>query len=222
MTTRQGRWVGPQPRTEHVELAASGAALGRGDRACARPRAWRRRGKCASLAWHLDGHSRVPLASRLPSAKLATWTDGPSELAAPGRGGGRAGRCSCRGRGARKDLPEESARGWATHRRRAQQRNRQTRARVHWERSGEVAQVLCTPRLALSLPGLMLGRERKSHAAVRHLMKRASRLRRRGPKIALTTTGSWWPRLRRRGGGACLMRNCDKERAAHASFEFEN
>ena len=106
---------------------------------------------------------------------------------------------------------------WATHRRRALQRNRQTRARIHWERSGEFAQVFCTTRLALSLPGLKLGKERKPYAAVRHLMKRASRPRGRGPRVALTATGSWWPRLRRRGG-ACLMRSCDKERAARASL----
>ena len=87
---------------------------------------------------------------------------------------------------------------WATHRRRALQRNRQTRARIHWERSGEFAQVFCTTRLALSLPGLKLGKERKPYAAVRHLMKRASRPRGRGPRVALTATGSWWPRLRRR------------------------
>ena len=42
---------------------------------------------------------------------------GASERAAPGRGGGHAGRCSCRGCGARKVLPEVSARGWETHRR---------------------------------------------------------------------------------------------------------
>ena len=68
--------MGPQPRAEHVALAASGASLCQGDRTCARPRAWRRRGKCASPAWHLDGHSRVPMATRLPSAKLATGTEG--------------------------------------------------------------------------------------------------------------------------------------------------
>ena len=56
---------------------------------------------------------------------------------------------------------------------------------------------------------------------MRHLMKRARRLRRRDPKVAPTTTGNWGPRLRRRGG-ACLMRSRDKERAARASFEFEN
>ena len=52
---------------------------------------------------------------------------------------------------------------------------------------------------------------------MRHLMKRARRLRRRDPKVAPTTTGSWGPRLRRRGG-ACLVRSCDKERAARASL----
>ena len=75
-----------------------------------------------------------------------------------------------------------------------------TTSRVVWE----FAQVLCSTRLA-SLPGLMLGRERKPHAAVRHPMKRVSRLRRRGPEVAPTTTGSWWPRLRRRGGGGGRM-----------------
>ena len=132
-----------------MRLAASGVARGRGDHALARPRAWRRRGKCASPAWHFDGHLWVPMASRLPSAKSAMGTEEPSERAAPERRGGRAGRCSCKGCGARKALPEGSARGWATHRRRAQQRNRQTRARIPWERGGEFTQVLTT-RLALS------------------------------------------------------------------------
>jgi|TARA_B110000261_G_scaffold147781_1_gene173045 hypothetical protein len=68
---------------------------------------------------------------------------------------------------------------------------------------------------------LVLGREGKPHAAVRHLTRRAGRRERRNPKVALTTTGSWWPRLRRRRG-ACLKITCDKERATRASVEFEN
>ena len=43
-------------------------------------------------------------------------------------------------------------------------------SRVVWE----FAHVL-NDSIALSLPGLVLGRERKPHAAVRHLMKRATR-----------------------------------------------
>ena len=67
--------------------------------------------------------------------------------------------------------------------------------------SGVVSLRKCYARLdSHSLPGLKLGKERKPYAAVRHLMKGASRPRGRGPRVALTATGSWWPRLRRRGG----------------------
>ena len=93
-----------------MRLAASGVARGRGDHALARPRAWRRRGKCASPAWNFDGHPRVPVASRLPSAKSAMEMEESSERAAPERRGGCGGRCSCKGC-VTMALPKGSARG---------------------------------------------------------------------------------------------------------------
>ena len=75
---------------------------------------------------------------------------------------------------------------------------------------------MCYARLFCTLSQVGWGGEREPHAAVRHLARRASCPKSRGQKAALTTTGSWWPRLCR-GWGACLVRSCDEERAARAS-----